>query len=195
MKSLPAFCAILLLSHCAPPLPGRHDGIDPNPFRVLEKQAGPEHRDPSRRKVPLLVSRDAERSWGRPRMLVGPKGGFGLHYQDPRDPASHLTVFGTRERYPAAGPIPPPYTELRYDRETGTIAPRERMQRWNQAGIAGKKVRFSIAERQDSQPVQYATETFRLPTPEGGSASYMVRVASTKGAAEARRLLESLTTE
>lgn len=183
---------LFLLCQCETTLLGRADGIDPNPFQVLEQQAKPENRDPSRIKVPVLRSATLEKRWGRPTLLVGPNGGYALRYKDPRHHGSHLTIFGSARKYPTAGPFAPPYTDLGADPRTGTFSPREVAQSWKNARIAGRNVRYCIAEaRSDEDPIQYSTETFRLTAPDGRTASYRLRSASATSTTDVSTLLES----
>lgn len=168
--------SILLLCQCSVPLPGRADGIDPNPFNLLEAQATAENRDPSRIRVPVLRSPSLEKRWGKPRLLVGPKGGYALRYQDPGNTERTLTIFGSPQEYRTAGPIPPPYTKVGHDKETGTFSAKEVSQTWRRTVIEGKDVRFSIAEANFIEPsMQFSTETFRLTAPDGRTASYRIR--------------------
>lgn len=183
---------LLLLCQCESTLLGRADGIDPNPFQVLEQQAKPENRDASRIKVPVLRSAALEKRWGKPRLLVGPNGGYALRYEHPRQRGSHLTIFGSARKYPVAGPFAPPYTDLGADPQSGTFSPREVAQSWQNVRIAGRGVRYCIAEaRSDEDPVQYTTETFRLTAPDGRTASYRLRSASASGSADVPGWLES----
>lgn len=183
---------LIPLCQCHSPVLGRVEGIDPNPFQVLERQAGPENRDPKRIAVPLLKSPALEKRWGTPKLLVGPQGGYALRYQNPRNREIHLTIFGSPDMYPIAGMIPPPYTDLGMDPRSGTYAPREVAQGWKTAHLSGRGVRFYITEASSpGSPVQYSTETFRLTGPDGRTASYRLRAASTKDAADARALFET----
>jgi len=187
-----AVCPLILLCQCHSPVLGRAEGIDPNPFQVLERQAGPENRDPKRIAVPVLKSAALEKRWGTPTLLVGPQGGYALRYQNPRNRKSQLTIFGSPDMYPIAGAFPPPYTDLGMDPRSGTYAPREVAQGWKTARLSGRGVRFYITEASSpGEPVQYSTETFRLTGPDGRTASYRLRTASTKGADDARALFET----
>lgn len=193
----PVFLAIpplALLCQCQSPVLGRAEGIDPNPFQVLEKQARPENRDPKRVAVPMLKSPSLEKRWGAPKLLVGPKGGYALRYRNPRNSAIHLTIFGSPDIYPVAGMFPPPYTDLGMDPRTGTYNPREVAQGWQTSHISGRGVRFFITEASSpGAPLQYSTETFRLSGPGGRTASYRLRTSSARGAEDARSLFETAT--
>ena len=195
MRLIPATVVpIILLCQCHMPMPGRADGIDPNPFEVLERQAKPENRDPKRVTIPMLRSNILSQRWGSPKLLVGPNGGYALRYENPRNRALHLTIFGSPEMYPIAGALPPPYTDLGIDARSGTYTPREVPQRWKSARLAGRSVRFHLTEaRAPGEPVLYSTETFRLTGPGGRTASYRMRAASAKGAEDARALFETST--
>lgn len=185
---------VVLLCQCQVPLPGRADGIDPNPFEVLERQAKPENRDPKRIAVPMLRSNVLAERWGAPKLLVGPKGGYALRYENPRNRATHLTIFGSPDMYPIAGAIPPPYTDLGLDPRSGTYTPREVPQRWKAARLAGRSVRFHLTEAAaPGEPVFYSTETFRLTGPDGRTASFRLRAATAKGAEDARAMFETAT--
>jgi hypothetical protein len=171
--------SLLLLCQCTVPLPGRADGIDPNPFNLLEEQATAKNRDASRISVPVLSSPALEKRWGKPKLLVGPKGGYALRYQDPGDANRHLTIFGSPQLYRTAGPIPPPYTRVGYGKETKTFSAAEVSQSWRKTRIVDKDVRFCIAEANFIDPVmQFSTETFRLTAPDGRTASYRIRSSS-----------------
>lgn len=179
MKYLIASFAILGLCQCSLPLSGRADGIDPNPFVLLEKQATAANRDPSRITVPVLRSPAMERKWGKPRLLVGPKGGYALRYEDPADSSNQLTIFGSPATYPTAGRVPPPYTELALAGAGGLVQPREVDQVWREVRIAGREVRYYISEGSiGGEPPQFSTETFRLTAPDGRTASFRLRAAS-----------------
>jgi hypothetical protein len=187
-----AVLSLVPLCQCHSPVLGRAEGIDPNPFQVLERQAGPENRDPKRIAVPLLKSAALEKRWGAPKLLVGPQGGYALRYQNPRQREIHLTIFGSPDMYPIAGAFPPPYTDLGMDPRSGTYAPREVTQGWKTAHLSGRGVRFHITEASSpGAPVQYSTETFRLTGPDGRTASYRLRTASARDAADARSLFET----
>jgi hypothetical protein len=169
----------LLLCHCTPLVPGRADGIDHNPYDLLEKQAKPENRDPRRIRVPVLHSAAFENRWGKPKLLVGPKGGYALRYVSPKNNNLHLTIFGSPEMFSTAGSTPPPYTSLGKDPVNHTYMPQEVSQKWRQIQIAGKNVRYCISEEiSDDQPTQFSTETFRLTASDGRAASYRIRAAS-----------------
>lgn len=186
-------CILPCLSSCN--LPGRADGIDPNPFPVLEQQAGPANRDLSRIRIPILRSATLEKRWGKPRTLSGPKGGYAMRYQDPRNKDRHVTLFGSPDSFPIAGLTPPPYTELGRDQKTNTYAPREVQQMWQLTSINGRPVRYCIAEGGgEGQAMQFSTETFRTTAPDGRSASYRIRFATDSSNSEnsPKALLESL---
>lgn len=169
----------LLLCHCNPLVPGRADGIDHNPYELLEKQATPENRDPSRIRVPVLHSAAFEKRWGTPKLLVGPKGGYALRYISPKNNNLHLTIFGSPEMFSTAGSTPPPYTSLGKDPLKQTFLPREVSQKWRIIRIAGQNVRYCISEEiSEDQAMQFSTETFRLTAPDGRTASYRIRAAS-----------------
>lgn len=156
--------------------------FDTNPFQLLEAQAGAANHDLSRLKVPMLKSPALEERWGKPAILVGPKGGYGLRYADPQHPGRHLTVFASPEVFSAAGAAPPPYTDLGFDLKTNTVEPRETRQEWQFAKVAGQDVRFCVSEANSAENVwQYATETFRMTAPDGRSASYRIRLGTQSG--------------
>ncbi len=195
MKSLPLVIGCLLFCQCGANLPGRADGIDPNPFALLEKQATAENHDASRLRVPLLESPAFEQRWGKPRLLVGPNGGYALRYQNPANRNTHLTVFGSSQKFATAGDIPPPYTNLGFNQQKLTYEPVVVSQKWNNISIAGRSVRYCISEgSSEDQSVQYSTETFRLTAPDGRTASYRIRVASAgrKAAESIKPMLESV---
>lgn len=188
-----ALCTLPCLSSCN--LPGRADGIDPNPFPILEQQATATNRDLSRIKVPILRSATLEKRWGKPRTLSGPKGGYAMRYQDPRNKSRHVTIFGSPDSFPIAGVTPPPYTELGRDHDNNTYEPKEVQQLWQLATINGRLVRYCISEGGDgSHPDQLSTETFRTTAPDGRSASYRIRFATDAKKPEntPKALLESL---
>lgn len=183
------------LCQCATPLPGRAEGIDPNPFQLLEQQATASNRDPRRLAVPLLRSPALEQRWGQPRLLVGARGGFALRYQDPADPTRHVTIFGSPEMFRTAGATPPPYTELGMDPRKQTFHPTEVSQPWQTVPLAGRTVRYYISQgATGGEPLQVSTETFRLTAPDGRAASYRIRVSSKIGrpADDVRNLLQSV---
>jgi hypothetical protein len=184
----------LLLCHCGAPSDGRKDGIDPNPFELLEKQATAPNHDASRISVPVLRSRTLEQRWGRPRLLVGPKGGYALRYENPANHAHVMTIFGSPSLYPTAGSTPPCYTRLDVDRQQGTLTPVSVSQQWQEVTVAGRPVRFCITDGpQDPQPALFSTETFRLTAPDGRTASYRLRAAApgTDQAAAAANLMRT----
>lgn len=175
MRYLLLVCATAGLCQCSLPQSGRADGIDPNPFELLEKQATAVNRDPSRIAVPVLHSAAIEKRWGKPRLLVGPKGGYALRYVNPADPSNHLTIFGSPERFPTAGRLPPAYTEI----PGNAVVPVEVNQQWRSLDLVGRTVRYYINEgRIGAVPPQFSTETFRLTSPDGRSASYRLRAAA-----------------
>lgn len=177
--TFPLLVASLLLCHCNSFLPGRADGIDPNPFELLEKQATAENRDSSRIRVPVLYSPALEKRWGKPKLLVGPKGGYALRYASPKNPNTHLTIFGSPSMFSPAGATPPPYTDLGMDAVKQTFVPQEVSQKWRHIRIAGQNVRYYVSEGiSDEQPLQFSTETFRFSAPDGRTASYRIRTAS-----------------
>jgi len=138
--------------------------------------------------VPVLHSPDLEKRWGKPKLLVGPKGGYAMRYTDRRQKDLHLTVFGSPEMFPIAGLTPPPYTELIRDPKNNTIHPVEVDQMWRLVMIGGRPVRYCVTEGgADGQPVEYSTETFRLTAADGREASYRIRV-STAGVLEGDRV-------
>lgn len=178
MKLLLTCGSVLFLCHCASPSDGRGYGIDPNPFDLLEQQATAENHDASRISVPVLRSPVLEKHWGKPRLLVGPKGGYALRYENPANHAHLLTIFGSPTRYPTAGDTPPCYTRLDIDRRQGTLTPVSVSQQWQEVELVGRKVRFCITDGpQDRQPAMFSTETFRLTAPDGRTASYRLRAA------------------
>lgn len=179
MKLLLSCGSLLFLCHCSAPSDGRKDGIDPNPFELLEKQATAPNHDASRISVPVLRSRVLEQRWGQPRLLVGPKGGYALRYENPANHAHLLTIFGSPTLYPTAGATPPCYTRLDVDRQQGTLTPVSVSQQWQELTVAGRPVRCCITDGpQDPQPALFSTETFRLIAPDGRTASYRLRAAA-----------------
>jgi len=127
----------------------------------------------------MLRSAALERRWGSPKLLVGPKGGYALRYENPADPSNHLTIFGSPDRFPTAGRVPPPYTDLGANQGANHIAPTEVRQQWRHLQLAGRDVRYYINEGAlGDEPVQFSTETFRLTAPDGRTASYRLRSAS-----------------
>ena len=181
-----------LLCHCSFPGAGRADGIDPNPFNVLENQAKPENRDPSRISIPVLRSAALEKRWGKPKLLVGPKGGYALRYESPANDSTHLTIYGSPTLFPTAGAIPPPYTDLGMDGKKGTFVPVEVAQKWQSVALAGRSVRYCIAEGHSAdEPVQFTTETFRLTGPDGRTASYRLRAATADEGTTIESLLQT----
>lgn len=186
---------LLGLCQCQSLVPGRAEGINTNPFQLLEKQATAANHDLSRLQIPMLKSPSFEGRWGKPRILIGPKGGYGLRYQNPADEGVHLTTFGSPTEYGTTGKTPPPYTDLGFDRQAGTVQPREVRQEWQHAQVAGRDVRFYISEADSSGNTwQYSTETFRMTAPDGNSASYRIRMgfAKANASAEVIRALGSL---
>jgi hypothetical protein len=184
MRALVVSAAIALLpcmSSCN--LPGRADGIDPNPFHLLEEKATAANRDPGRISIPILRSQALEKRWGKPKLLVSAKGGYALRYQDPRNRHRNLTVFGSPDMFPIAGLTPPPYTDLGMDPKKRTFAPVEVQQMWQLATINGSMVRFCITEGgSGDQAPQISTETFRMTAPDGRVASYRIRCSSDESA-------------
>lgn len=179
IKPAAAVLSALCLCQCNLWLPGRAEGIDPNPYNVLERQAKAENRDPSRISIPVLRSPALEKRWGKPQLLVGPKGGYLLRYEDPKDDDTHLTILGSPTMFKTAGPIPPPYTEIGFDRKTNTVTPKEVSQVWRKTTVADRDVRYYTAEGfAGDQPAQISTETFRLTAPDGRTASYRIRTAT-----------------
>jgi len=179
MKPLLLAAATFGLCQCSLRTPGRADGIDPNPFALLEKQATATNHDAGRIAVPMLRSAALERRWGSPKLLVGPKGGYALRYENPADESNHLTIFGSPDRFPTAGRVPPPYTDLGPNQGTNQIVPTEIRQQWRHLQVAGRDVRYYINEGAlGDEPVQFSTETFRLTAPDGRTASYRLRSAS-----------------
>ncbi|MBC8125929.1 MAG: hypothetical protein H8M99_02120 [Gloeobacteraceae cyanobacterium ES-bin-144] len=179
---LGSLVTVLCLCQCSIYRPGRADGIDPNPFALLEEQATAANRDPSRISVPVLRSPVLEKRWGSPKLLVGPKGGYALRYTNSKNNANHLTIFGSPQHYKPAGLIPPPYTDLGHDKKMKTFNPVEVSQTWSYVTIAGKSVRYYISQGPSGdEGTQFSTETFRMTAPNGRTASYRIRV-STVGA-------------
>lgn len=179
MKLAAVLLTPILLTQCALWRPGRAEGIDPNPYALLENQATTKNRDPKRIKVPVLRSPMLEKRWGKPDLLVGPHGGYLLHYQDPSNSHRFLNIYGTSKSFLPAGPLPPPYTDLGLDPKTKTFNPKEVNQLWSFAEVAGRTIRYCISEgAQGNTPAQFSTETFRLTAPDGRSASYMLRASS-----------------
>lgn len=182
MKLAAVLLTPFLLTQCALWRPGRAEGIDANPYSVLEKQATSANRDPKRIAVPMMRSPMLEKRWGKPSLLVGPNGGYLLHYQDPSNPHRFLNIYATAKKYLPAGPLPPPYTDLGFDPKTKTINPREVNQLWSFADIAGRTIRYYVSEGSEGNNARlYSTETFRLTAPDGREASYMLRAASKPG--------------
>ena len=179
VKLLSACGCLLLLCHCAPQATGPGYGIDTNPFDLLEKQATAVNHDASRIVVPLLRSLTLERRWGKPKLLVGPQGGYVLRYENPKNRAHQLTIFGSPTLYPPARRTPPAYTRLDIDKAQGTLTPVAVKQQWQQVTMAGRTVRFSITDGPgDNQLALFSTETFRLTAPDGRTASYRLRAAA-----------------
>lgn len=171
----------LCLCQCTPMLPGSAEGIDPNPFMLLEKQATAANRDASRITVPMLRAPSLENRWGKPKLLVGPKGGYALRYQNPRDATEHVTIFGSPEKFKKAGSIPPPYTDVGHDEKKMTFTPMEVSQKWQSTLIAGTPVRYYISQGKSAgEPLQYSTETLQLTAPDKRKASYRIRVSSAR---------------
>lgn len=169
----------LSLCHCSPPLPGSAEGIDPNPFMLLEQQSTAINRDPSRLAVPLLCAPSLAKRWGKPKLLIDPKGGYALRYQNPRSLTEHVTFFGSPEKFKKAGSIPPPYTDVGHDEKKMTFTPIEVSQKWQTIQIVGQKMRFYISQgKSGGEPLQYSTETLPLTAPDGRTASYRIRVSS-----------------
>lgn len=195
-KAAAALLLAVVLTQCAPWRPGRAEGIDPNPYVLLEKQATSANRDPKRIAVPMLRSKPLEKRWGKPDLLVGPNGGYLLRYQDPRDSHRYLMIYGTKQSYLPSGPLPPPYTDLGIDPKTKTFNPQEVNQLWRFTKVNDHIVRYYISEAaQGTVPPQFVTETFRMTAPDGRSASYMLRVSSKspKKGLEVEDLLHSAT--
>ena len=183
MKAILIFSlGALALCQCGTVIGRAGAEFDTNPFQLLEAQAGAANHDLSRLKVPMLKSPALEERWGKPTILVGPKGGYGLRYADPKNPGRHLTVFASPEVFAAAGATPPSYTDLGFDLKTNTVEPRETRQEWQHAKVSGQDVRFCVAEANSAENVwQYATETFRMTAPDGRSASYRIRLGTQSG--------------
>lgn len=174
-KALACLAIPLLLCRCA--FPGAEDTIDPNPYQLLEKQAGPENRDRSKVNVPMLKAPELAEKWGEPRFLTGFKGAYALRYENPRNKDETLTIYGTSKSYPIAGPVPPRYTNVGHDAESGTYEPREVSPVWYFTKIDGRVVRYSIVEQGgEGDPWGFATETFRHEASNGREASYRIFV-------------------
>lgn len=173
-----ASCAFLC--QCSVFNAGRNDGIDENPFDALETQVSSwKDHSPRRVKVPILRSRTYDRQWGRPELLVGPKGSYALRYRNPANRAISMVIVGSPDKFEPAGITPPPYTDIGRDRKTGKLHPREVSQSWRTAEISGENVKFCISEEVDgAHPNHFVTETFRLKDKKGREGSYRVRVAS-----------------
>lgn len=172
-------------------LPGKAEGIDPNPFALLEQQATAANRDASRISVPLLRAPSLEKSWGKPRLLVGPRGGYALRYQNPQSATEHVTIFGSSEKFKKAGSTPPPYTDVGHDEKKMTFTPIEVSQKWQFTKIVGTTVRFYISQGESGgDPLQYSTETLQLTAPDNRKASYRIRVSS--GRSEITPLLQAV---
>lgn len=179
---VPVFFGCVLFSQCRSLTPGRAEGIEANPFELLEKDASIAARPLDRIGIPMMESPELERRWGKPKALVGPKGGYGLRYEDPKRSGVHVTIFGSPKSYSVAGAVPPPYTDLQVDRQTGTVNPVEVVQSWRVARVAGQPIRYCITEGGTTAgPLQYSTETIRIKAPDGRSASYRVRMGMTSG--------------
>jgi hypothetical protein len=179
IKPAAVVLSVFCICQCSPWLPGRAEGIDPNPYNVLERQAKAENRDPGRISIPVLRSASLEKRWGAPKLLVGPKGGYLLRYQNPTDEGTYLTILGSPTMFKTAGPIPPPYTVIDFDKKANTVTPREVSQTWRKTTVAGREVRYYTAEGNFIEPAaDISTETFRLTAPDGRTASYRIRTAS-----------------
>jgi hypothetical protein len=182
MKSSLVVFLPLCLCHCAPILLGTAEGIDPNPFMLLDQQATAIHRDASRITIPMLRAPRLEKRWGKPKLLVGPQGGYALRYQNPESSTEHMTIFGSPEKFRKAGFIPPPYTDVGHDPKKMTFTPIEVRQKWQSTRIAGTTVRYYISQGESGgEPLQYSTETLPLTAPDGRFASYRIRVSSARG--------------
>ena len=79
MKPILILASSFVLCQCQSLVPGRADGIDTNPFHLLEGQATAPNHDISRLSVPMLSSPSFEKRWGKPKVLVGPKGVIGSY--------------------------------------------------------------------------------------------------------------------
>ena len=183
-----AAIAAAILSQCAPP---GDEGISPNPFNLLEQQAGPENYDKSRISIALLHSKELAKRWGKPTTLVGPHGGYGLLYRNPRNRNEQMVIYGTAKRYKPAGPLPPSYTDLRHDPATNTFKPEDVSQIWSLVTLNNRPVRYCIVETEGAnERIYYATETVRLTAPDGREASYRIGVSLARpDAAKAEQLL------
>lgn len=184
----------VLLCRCA--FPGAEETIDPNPYQLLERQAGPANRDPSKVRVPVLKAEPLAKTWGRPKLLVNDKGSYGLRYGNPRRKSESITIYGTAKSYPIAGPVPPRYSVAGLDAADGTYKPRAVSPVWYFAKLAdGKVVRYSVIEEGGAAaPWQFATETFRHTAKDGREASYRIFVTlpGKSPHLEVGRLLESV---
>ena len=175
LKLLACLAIPLFLCRCA--FPGTEENIDPNPYQLLEQQAGPENRDRSKVNVPMLKAPGLAKRWGAPQFLTGFNGAYALRYENPKDRMQTLTIYGTSRKFPVAGPVPPRYTDLGRDEETGTYRPREVNPVWYFTKVDGKIVRYSVVESGVSdEPWELATETFRHTAADGRDASYRIFV-------------------
>lgn len=175
---------------------GTNDGIDENPFDVLERQSSTwQVKSAKQASVPILRSRSLEKRWGKPNLLIGPDGSYALRYRNPSSPVIALLIYGSPANYlMPAGIVPPPYTEVRHDRK-GKIHTAEVSQQWREAVVADKKVRYCISEETDGDhPNQFVTETFRLTDKKGRQGSYRIRIGAGNGggAYDVKKMLESV---
>ena len=176
LKPLACLAIPMLLCRCA--FPGAEETIDPNPYQLLEEQAGPENRDRSKVNVPMLKAPDLAKRWGAPKFLTGFNGAYALRYENPKDKTQTLTIYGTSKKYPVAGPVPPRYTDVGHDEEAGTFEPKEVNPVWYFSKIDGKIVRYAVVEEgATDDPWELATETFRHTAADGREASYRIFVS------------------
>lgn len=179
MKFPLAVVSALGLCQCASQFPGTAEGINTNPFELLEQQASASNRDANRILIPFLHAPDHERRWGKPRLLVDSTGGYALRYQNPITTTEHVTILGSPKKFERAGSTPPPYTDVRNNPEKMIFTPIEVSQKWQSTRIAGSTVRYYISQGESGgKPMQYSTETFQLAAPDDRKASYRIRVSS-----------------
>ncbi|MES2995930.1 MAG: hypothetical protein V4733_03880 [Verrucomicrobiota bacterium] len=196
MKHLLAPLAVCLsLCNCSLFTAGTADGIDANPFTVLETQSsGWKAKSPKRVSVGILRSRKLDNRWGSPDLLVGPDGSYALNYKNPGNPRIGMVIYGSPQMFLPAGITPPTYTEIIKDRK-GKIHAREVSQSWREAEIAGQTVKYCVSEETDGpRPNNFVTETFRMKDKKGRVGSYRVRISAGKEGSrlDAKHLLETI---
>lgn len=183
------------LCQCSIFTAGTNDGIDENPFDILERQSTNwKARSVKRVSVPFLRSPALQSRWGKPDLLVGPDGSYALRYKNPSNPVIALLIYGSPEKVLPAGITPPPYTHVTKDKR-GKIHAAEVSQSWQHAAIHEKELRYCISEETSNDGVtQYTTETFRLTDEKGRSGSYRIRIGAGRegGPNDVKKLLKTL---